>query len=111
MIKDPNFKTISRQKPLSSPSFLTREIADTAMDLITSSWKEDKPIRSITVTGMNLILAEEAMEQLSLFDQTPDIDRERLEKLDQTVDELRQRFGKDVIGSGGRIRKSEPRED
>lgn len=111
MIKDPNFKTISRQKPLSSPSFLTREIADTAMDLITSSWKEDKPIRSITVTGMNLIPAEEAMEQLSLFDQTPDFDKERLEKLDQTVDELRKRFGKDVIGSGGMIQGGGYKED
>ena len=53
---------------------------------------------------MNLIKEEEAIEQLSLFDQTPDFDKERLEKLDQTVDEIRQRFGKDAIGSGSSIK-------
>ena len=104
MIKDPYFKTISRQKPLYAPSYLTREIAQTAMALVQENWSEQKPVRSITVTGMNLIKEEEAIEQLSLFDQTPDFDKERLEKLDQTVDEIRQRFGKDAIGSGSSIK-------
>ena len=100
MIKDPNFRTISRQKALYSPSHLTREISQTAMELIKDNWGEDNPIRSITVTGMNLIPEKEAMAQLSLFDQTPEFDKEKLEKLDQTVDALRERFGKGVIGPG-----------
>lgn len=100
MIKDPQFKTISRQKPLTSPTYLTREIAETAMDLIRDNWKENKPIRSITVTGMNLIAEEEARDQLSLFGQIDRIDKDKQEKLDQTVDALRERFGKGVIGTG-----------
>ena len=81
------------------------------MELIKDNWGEDNPIRSITVTGMNLIPEKEAMAQLSLFDQTPEFDKEKLEKLDQTVDEIRKRFGKDAIGSGGMIQGGGSGED
>lgn len=111
MIKDPKFKTISRQKSLHAPTFLTREIADTAMELIKTSWNENAPVRSITVTGMNLVPENQAVEQLSLFDQIEDFDKERFEKLDQTVDELRERFGKRVIGTGGMFRGGDHLED
>ncbi len=106
-IKDPQFRTISRQKSLANPTYLTREITDTAMELIQASWKEDKPIRSLTITGMDLLPAQEATEQLSLFDLEEDFDKERFEKLDQTVDQLRERFGKGVIGPGGALQSGE----
>ncbi len=102
-IKDPQFRTISRQKSLNNPTHLTREITDTAMELIQASWRPDKPIRSLTITGMDLLPAQEATEQLSLFDQVEEIDKEKLERLDQTVDQLRERFGKGVIGPGGAL--------
>ena len=106
-IKDPRFKSISRQKTLPSPTHLTREIADTAMELIRSEWKENAPVRSITITGSNLVSSDQAVEQLSFFDELDTTDRQRYEKLDQTVDQIRQKFGKEAIGLGGRIKSEE----
>lgn len=106
-IKDPKFKNISRQKTLTSPTHLTREIADTAMELIRSEWKENAPVRSITITGSNLVSSDQAVEQLSFFDELDTKDRQRYEKLDQTVDQIRQKFGKEAIGLGGRIKSEE----
>ncbi len=37
-IRDPNFKDISRQKGLSSPTYLAREIIQAAMELLEQSW-------------------------------------------------------------------------
>ena len=106
-IKDPRFKTFSRQKTLPSPTHLTREIADTAMELIRSSWKENAPVRSITVTGSNLVASDQAVEQLSFFEGESKEDRQRYEKLDETVDQIRKKFGKGAIGLGGSIRSEE----
>jgi DNA polymerase-4 len=106
-IKDPKFRTISRQKTLASPTHLTREIADTAMELIRSSWKENAPVRSITITGSNLVASDQAVEQLSFFEGESKEDRQRYEKLDETVDQIRKKFGKGAIGLGGSIRSEE----
>ncbi|MFA5586149.1 MAG: DNA polymerase IV [Saccharofermentanales bacterium] len=106
-IKDPKFRNISRQKTLSAPTHLTREIADTAMELIRSAWNDKAPVRSITITGSNLVSSDQAVEQLSFFDELDTIDRQRYEKLDQTVDQIRQKFGKEAIGLGGRIKSEE----
>ncbi len=104
MLKDRDFKTISRQKSLTNPTNLTREIADAAMDLIRSSWQKSKPLRSITVTGSKLIEQSAATEQLSFLDWQAEDEREKLKQLDQAVDKIRQRFGQDKIGPGGSIR-------
>lgn len=106
-IKDPKFRNISRQKTLSAPTHLTREIADTAMELIRSAWNDKAPVRSIIITGSNLVSSDQAVEQLSFFDELDTIDRQRYEKLDQTVDQIRQKFGKEAIGLGGRIKSEE----
>lgn len=106
-IKDPKFRNISRQKTLPAPTHLTREIADTAMELIRSAWNDKAPVRSITITGSNLVSSDQAVEQLSFFDELDTIDRQRYEKLDQTVDQIRQKFGKEAIGLGGRIKSEE----
>ena len=106
-IKDPKFRNISRQKTLPAPTHLTREIADTAMELIRSAWNDKAPVRSITITGSNLVSSDQAVEQLSFFDELDTIDRQRYEKLDQTVDQIRQKFGKEAIGLGGRIKSED----
>ena len=54
------------------------------------------PLRAITVTGCNLTDERNVTEQISLFD-APDEKREKTEKLEKTLDNLRQRFGKDII--------------
>lgn len=118
-IKDPNFKSISRQKTLVSPTHITREITDVAMEIIRSCWNDRMPIRSITITGSNLVSNENAVEQLSLFGDSFNINgtkalannidnivsnKEKLEKLDNVVDKIREKYGRKSIGSGKLIK-------
>ena len=101
-IKDPMFHTISRQKQLDQPTNTAVEIRDHVMDLIRKSWKLNDPIRLLTVTGINLRPENEAV-QLSLFD-TVDQRREKNEKMERTMDSIRQKFGGGAITYGGLMR-------
>lgn len=98
-LKDPDFKSISRQKTLPAPTHLTREISGAAMQLIRACWQENAPLRSITVTGANLVGAECAAEQLAFFDDGI-AGKEKLEKADLAVDKIRAKYGKNAIGFG-----------
>ncbi len=76
-----------RQGKLTRPSFLSAEIAQTALELLTNyNW--DKPIRSLGVRGCDLVTANEHI-QLNLFEG----DRTSSEELEKTVDGIRARFG------------------
>lgn len=103
MIKNPSFKSISRQKTLISATNITKEISDVAMELIHSCWNEKAPIRAITITGANLTSSENAIEQLTLFDSDDSCNKEKLEKLDNVVDKIREKYGKQAIGLGSLI--------
>ena len=103
-IKDPNFRVIQRQKKLEKPTYISREIHNAAMEIIRESWNLKLPIRMITVTGSNLIKEDEINEQISLFD-APDERRERAERLERTLDDIKNKFGRDVF------KISEKRED
>ena len=105
-IRDPEFKTITRQKQVSQPTNLIIEILETAIQILKDQWDLDKPIRMLTVTGINLISDNEG-KQLSIFDIGEDSKRERLDKLEQTVSEIRHRYGKDSISIGAHIRKND----
>lgn len=99
LIKDPNLKSISRQKGLETPTFLAKELAQAGMELIQASWDLRRPIRMLSLAGTNLLPAEQAAEQLSLFGTPAGIDRQREEKLEIAMDGIRERFGKGVIVS------------
>ena len=66
-IKDPYFKSITRQKQLEVPTNLADEISRAAQGLILSSWNLNAKIRLLTVTGINLT-DENDDQQLSLPD-------------------------------------------
>lgn len=101
-IKDPYFKTISRQKQLESATNITEEIYTSAYSLLKTSWILGNPIRLITITGINLVDENES-EQLSLF--TKDIEsREKSTSLDKTMDAIRSKFGGQSITFGGIIK-------
>ena len=101
-IRNPSFKTISRQKPLHVPTFLAKELADTAMELLTESWNPNAPIRMLTLTGTNLVPAKEAPgEQMSLFEHSRQKERKKQEKLETTLDAIRAKFGKDSVSICG----------
>lgn len=101
-IKDPYFKVISRQKQLFAPTWLAEEIAHHSMEIIDSSWKSGAPIRMLTITGINLT-DDLSQEQLSLFDSDP-FEKEKTEKMELTMDEVRKKYGTDAIGFASAIK-------
>ena len=89
-IRDNGLYHFSRQKKLAEPTNITDEIMEAAMDLFRNNYDWKNPIRSLAVRGCNLVL-EDIPVQLSMF-----IDeemREKKEKLDRAVDDIRRRFG------------------
>jgi DNA polymerase-4 len=104
-IKDPYFKTISRQKQLPVATDITEEIIGAAMDLIARAWGRNEPIRLITVTGGNLQGGGE-IEQLSFLGAdslTPDADgtgRARAGRIDRTLDSIRSKYGAGAVVFG-----------
>ncbi len=100
-IKDPDFKVISRQQQLDNPTNLTEIIADTAMKIIKRSWQMRNPIRMLTVTAINLC-DENQSQQLSLFSDE-NIMVEKGEKIERTMDDIREKFGSGAINFGSVI--------
>ena len=100
-IKDTSFKVISRQKQLEAPTDQTNTIFRAAMDIIRSSWNTKDPIRLLSVTGINLRDENEDV-QLSFFDEEKVTDVKG-EKIDETVDRIREKFGKQAITFGSII--------
>lgn len=96
-IKNPDFKSITRQKPLLKPTFLEREICEAAMDILRSNWNMRLPIRMLSVTGLNLVSADSA-QQMTLFEK--DGEQEKKEQLEKTIDSLRDKFGAKTIRAG-----------
>ena len=96
-IRDPGFKDICRQKRLSAPTYVSRDLSEAVMELIVSSWRLESPIRALTVTAQNLVDEDEAAEQLDLFAANAAPRRDKLEKLEHTVDRIRDKFGGGAI--------------
>lgn len=97
-IKDPYFKTISRQKQLNHPTNLAAEIRAASLEILKASWNLSDPIRLLTITAINLT-DETADEQLSLFD-AADGGREKRESIERTMDDIRKKFGNSSITFG-----------
>lgn len=97
-IKDPAFKTISRQKQLLLPTNLASEIRKASLEIVKASWRLQDPIRLLTLTAINLT-DEDVDEQLSLFG-APAADREKGESIERTMDDIRKKFGDSSITFG-----------
>lgn len=101
-IRDPEFKQITRQRPLETPTHLAKELAEASMELIKASWDLRAPIRMLAVTGSNLVEAGGETRQLSLFDQAEDDEkRAKQEKLEAAMDRIRGKFGHGAISTAG----------
>ena len=97
-IKDPAFKTISRQKQLLRPTNLAADLKNAALEILKSSWRLSDPIRLLTLTAINLT-DETTEEQLSLFDAPPE-NRIKKESIERTMDDIRKKFGDRSITFG-----------
>lgn len=100
-IEDTNLATISRQETLDEPTHLGKELAIMAVKLIRQVWSFSSPIRAITITAMNLVDEDLAVEQFSLFGQVAEIDKQKQEKIEQTMDRIRSRYGRNSISIAG----------
>ena len=103
VLKDPSFKTIQRQRKINSPTYLQKEITEIVMDLIFENWDFSKPIRLITVGVSDLVPKDsETVSQMSLFENANvgSVDSERQEILEDTMADIREKFGKSSIRFG-----------
>ena len=89
-IRDNGLNSITRQKRISQPTNITDEIVKAAFELFKKPYRWEHPIRSLGVRGSDLVM-EDIPVQLDLFDNQEK--REKLERLDRAVDEIRRRFG------------------
>ena len=103
-IRDPNFKDICRQKRLSAPTYVARELTETAMELIRAAWRENAPVRALTLTAQALEEGE-AGEQLDLFAAGAAPRRDKLEKLEKAMDGIRGKFGRDAIAPASTVHR------
>ena len=101
LIKDTDLRSITRQAPLPAPTHLARDIARAAQALVEKNWPAQKPIRMLTVTALNLTDGTGA-RQLSWLEPEPQSDEKR-EKLEQSLDAIRKKYGKASIASASRL--------
>ena len=90
-IKTKDFKTYSHQRKMDSPTSSTKIIYSEVKKLINELHKGEE-LRLLGVRVDNLIDEEE--KQISLFENT---DNKKQEKLDSTIDKLKEKFGYDFI--------------
>ncbi|MEA4815071.1 MAG: DNA polymerase IV [Oscillospiraceae bacterium] len=103
-IRDPSFKTITRQKQLQRGTHLAVEIMDASMEIIDNSWKISNPIRMLTVTALSPVSADELSEQLDLLSEQSGKSREKAESIEKAMDGIRGRFGRGAIAYGAAVK-------
>ncbi len=91
-----DLSTQTWQTTFSVPTNITTEIAHVALDLMCANhtFDEESPVRGMTLRACNLV-PEDDHAQMNLFDPVPH--RTRCENLDAAIDDLRRRFGNNIV--------------
>ena len=89
-VRDNSLFSFTRQKTLGFYTNLTEEIAGEALSLFREQYQWKRPVRSIGISVSDLE-AGTICSQTSLF--CDEVKREKMERLDNTVDRLKARFG------------------
>ena len=84
----------TRQTRLKVPSMISTELTGAAMMLLRQHYRWEKPLRSIGIRGENLVPIGGA-RQLSLL--PDDARREKEERMEYVIDDIRRRFGHKAI--------------
>lgn len=97
-IRSDKFKNSSRQRTLDSPTDITGDIYATAKSIFSALWDRRTPLRllGVSLTG----ITDGADVQLSLFSEVEDGKKEKDRRVDRAVDEIRSRFGADMLMRG-----------
>ena len=82
--------SFTRQSTLRQPTHISTELCAEAMKLLRTNHRWEKPLRSIGIRGTNLMPIN-AIRQLSLFED--EAKREKTERIEYVIDEIRRRFG------------------
>lgn len=93
-VKDNELSSRQYQAPLPFPSQSPLEIAQAGFELFRQHYFWDKPVRTLTICGIDLVSAHQPV-QLDLFCNAEA--REKRRALDDCVDEIRRRFGNRAI--------------
>jgi DNA polymerase-4 len=91
-----DFTTLTRQVTLEQATDQDKNIYQAAISLFHKTWLPGKPVRLLGV-GVSSLGAP--IRQLGLWDK----DNEKDRQLQTAIDELRQRFGKQIVQRGGEI--------
>lgn len=97
-IRDSGFKTSTKRVTLAEPTDFEEAIYKGAYDLAAQINWGLKKVRLIGVSVSGFQVEQPA--QLGLFKQENDLPSKNLDKLHQTVDKLRERFGEGIITKG-----------
>lgn len=100
MIKDTALKSISRQKALPRETDLASEITEAAVQLVRANWPAGKPIRALTVTAERLVTGPVPCQMGLFAEQETAPPDPRREKLERTMDALRQKYGQTAVAAG-----------
>ncbi len=96
-IRDSDLHRKSKQKLLYYPVCSGRDVEKAASELLREIWKEDFPLRTVTVSVFELVSADSG-SQISLFDDETHVKNENLEK---AIDLIRSKYGNDTISRAG----------
>ena len=97
-IKDSNFRVYSHQRKLDTATSSTKIIYEQAKKLMEELYLKGTRVRLIGVRVDDLL--DEKDKQISLFDNKQN---EKQEKLDETLDKLKEKYGINFIKRGGEI--------
>ena len=90
-IKDCHFRRSSHQRKLSVPTDITDEIVQTAKKLYRECF------RGVSVRLIGLRASDISSEEFSQMDLFGDQKKEKLRKLDQSIDAIRSKYGRDAV--------------
>ncbi|WP_442951104.1 DNA polymerase IV [Paenibacillus sp. 481] len=99
-VRDPEMKTITRSITLPSPTDDAAILLKEAWKLYERHWAAGKPIRLLGVAGQNLVSQEAAAVQMDLFEYEH---QPKKDKLIQTVDHIRDKYGENALITLGMI--------
>ena len=97
-----DFRTRSHQKKLDEPTDISVEIFETGKQLLRGLWNGKTPLRLIGI-ALNDV-TKDTVTQLSLFPED-NVLREKRQKMDRTMDDILDRFGKGSLKRGSGIEK------
>ena len=109
-IRYPDFHTFTRQCKIPSTD-ITNDIYKRALKLFIDNRNPQIAIRALTVTAIDLE-KEKRVAQMSLFDAGADKKREKNEKLQATIDRIRDKYGNasvqsaTVMGAGYKMKQN-----